>query len=108
MKNVRPNPTGWQQRSVHQRTCFFGSYILKKINNPNLPVGLTVNAFSELFTSSLFTFQASDARDDFKKSDALLIANQHYYPSKLKHFIVCVALFLYDNKRGSFLTVLVV
>jgi hypothetical protein len=53
--------------------------MFNKINSRNLPlpVGLTVDAFSKFFTS-MFMFQTSDARDDFKKSNASLMANQHY------------------------------
>jgi hypothetical protein len=91
--------------------------MFNKINSRNLPlpVGLTVDAFSKFFTS-MFMFQTSDARDDFKKSNTSLMANQHYLylwaitvpsfdvqdPSKLNQFIVGAALFMYDNKRESF------
>jgi hypothetical protein len=88
--------------------------MFKKINNKNLPPGLTVEALSSFFTD-LFTYQTSEERHAFKTNNASLLVNPNYHvlaitvpvfdvqdPSKLlTHFIVVAALFMFDNKRGS-------
>jgi hypothetical protein len=89
--------------------------MFKEINNKNLPPGLTVEAFSSFFTN-LFTYQTSEERHAFKTNNASLLVNPNYHvltitvpvfdvqdPSKLlTHFIVGAALFMFDNKRGSY------
>jgi hypothetical protein len=94
--------------------------MFKKINNNNLPPGLTVDAFSSFFTD-LFTYQTSEERHAFKTNIALLLVNPNYHvwaitvpvfdvqdPSKLlsTHFIVGAALFMFDNKSGSYINCL--
>jgi hypothetical protein len=93
--------------------------MFKKLNNKNLPPGLTVEAFSSFFTD-LFTYQTSEERHAFKKNIALLLVNPNYHvlaitvpvfdvqdPSMLlTHFIVGAALFMSDNKRGSYINCL--
>jgi hypothetical protein len=93
--------------------------MFKKINNKNLPPGLTVEAFSSFFTD-LFTYQTSEERHAFKTNIASLLVNPNYHvlaitvpvfdvqdPSKLlTHFIVGAALFMFDNKRGSYINFL--
>jgi hypothetical protein len=84
-----------------------------------LPPGLTVEAFSSFFTN-LFTYQTSGERHAFKTNIALLLLNPNYHvlaitipvfdvqdPSNLlTHFIVGAALFMFDNKRGSYINCL--
>jgi hypothetical protein len=93
--------------------------MFKEINNKNLPPGLTVEAFSSFFTD-LFTYQTSGERQSFKTNIASLLVNPNYhvlaitipvfdvqYPSKLlTHYIVGAALFMFDNKRGSYINCL--
>jgi hypothetical protein len=94
--------------------------MFKKINNKNLPPGLTVEAFSSFFTE-LFTYQTSGERHSFKTNIASLLVNPNYHvlvinvpvfdvqdPSKLlTHFIVGAALIMFDNnKRGSYINCL--
>jgi hypothetical protein len=93
--------------------------MFKKINNKNLPPGLTVVAFSSFFTD-FFTYQTSEEKHAFKTNIASLLVNPNYHvlaitvplfdvqdPSKLlTHFIVGAALFMYDNKRGSYINCL--
>jgi hypothetical protein len=93
--------------------------MFKKINNKNLPPGLSVEAFSSFFTD-LFTYQTSGERHSFKTNIASLLVNPNYHvlvitvpvfdvqdPSKLlTHFIVGAALFMFDNKRGSYINCL--
>jgi hypothetical protein len=93
--------------------------MIKKINNKSLPPGLTVEAFSS-FSTDLFTYQTSEERHAFKTNNASLLVNPNYhvlaitvpvfdvqYPSKLlTHFIVGAALFMFDNKRGSYINCL--
>jgi hypothetical protein len=93
--------------------------MFKKINNKNLPPGLTVEAFSSFFSNS-FTYQTSEERHSFKANIASLLVNPNYHvlaitvpvfdvqdPSKiLTHFIVGAALFMFDNKRGSYINCL--
>jgi hypothetical protein len=81
--------------------------------------GLTVEAFSFFFTD-LFTYQTSGERHAFKTNIASLLVNPNYHvlaitvpvfdiqdPSKLlTHFIVGAALFMFDNKRGSYINCL--
>jgi hypothetical protein len=70
---------------------------------------------------SLFTYQTSEERHAFKTNNASLLVNPNYYhvlaitvpvfdvqdPSKLPtHFIVGTALFMFDNKRGSYINCL--
>jgi hypothetical protein len=87
--------------------------MFKKVNNKNLPPGLTVEAFSSFFTN-LFPYQTSGESHAFKTNNASLPVNPNYHvlaitvpvfdvqdPSKLlTHFIVGAALFMFDNKRG--------
>jgi hypothetical protein len=75
--------------------------MFKKINNKNLPPGLTVEAFSSFFTE-LFTYQTSEEKQSFKANIASLLVNPNYHvlaitvpvfdvqdPSQLlTHFIV--------------------
>jgi hypothetical protein len=94
--------------------------MFKKINNKNLPPDLTVEAFSSFFTN-LFTYQTtSEERHAFKTNNASLLVNPNYHvleitvpvfdvqdPSKLlTHFIVGADLFMFDNKRGSYVNCL--
>jgi hypothetical protein len=93
--------------------------MFKKINNKNLPPGLTAEAFSFFFTD-LFTYQTSEERHAFKTNKASLLVNPNYHvlaitvpvfdvqdPIKLlTHFIVGAALFMFDNKRGSYVNCL--
>jgi hypothetical protein len=93
--------------------------MFKNSNNNNLPPGLTVEAFSSFFTD-LFTYQTSEGRHAFKTNNASLLVNPNYHilvitipvfdvqdPSKfLTHFIVGAALFMFDNKRGSYINCL--
>jgi hypothetical protein len=52
--------------------------MFKKINNKNLPPGLTVEAFSSFFTD-LFTYQTSGERHSFKTNIASLLVNPNYH-----------------------------
>jgi hypothetical protein len=93
--------------------------MFKKINNKNIPPGLTVEAFSSFFTN-LFTYQTSGERHSFKTNIASLLVNHNYHvlaitvpvfdvqdPSKLlTHFIVGAALFMFDKKCGSYINCL--
>jgi hypothetical protein len=93
--------------------------MFKKINNKNLFSGLTVEAFYSFFTD-LFTYQTSEERQAFKTNNASLLLNPNYHllaitvpvfdvqdTSKLlTHFIVGAALFIFDNKRGSYINCL--
>jgi hypothetical protein len=93
--------------------------MFKKINNKNLPPGLTVEAFSSFFTD-LFTYQTTEERHAFKTNIASSLVNPNYHvlaitvpvfdvqdPSKLlTHFIVDAALFMFDNKSGSYINCL--
>jgi hypothetical protein len=93
--------------------------MFKKVNNKNLPPGLTVEAFPSFFTD-LFTYQASEEKHAFKTNIASLLVNPNYHilaitvpvfdvqdPSKLlTHFIVGAALFMFDNKCGSYINCL--
>jgi hypothetical protein len=93
--------------------------MFKKIKNKNLPPGLTVEAFSSYLTD-LFMYQNSEERHAFKTNIASLLVNPKYHvlaitvpmfdaqdPSKLlTHFIVGAALFMFDNKRGSYINCL--
>jgi hypothetical protein len=68
--------------------------MFKKINNKNLPPGLTVEAFSSVnpnYHVLAITVPVFDVQD----------------PSKLlTHFIVGAALIMFDNKRGSYINCL--
>jgi hypothetical protein len=93
--------------------------MFKKINNKNLPPGLTVEAFSSFFTD-LFTYQTSEEKHAFKTNIASLLVNPNYHvlaitvpvfdvkdlSKLLTHFIVGAALFMFDNKRGSYINCL--
>jgi hypothetical protein len=93
--------------------------MFKKINNKNIPPGLTVETLSSLFTD-LFTYPTSGEKQSFKANTAALLVNPHYhilaitvpvfdvqYPSNLlTHFIVGAALFMFDIKRGSYINCL--
>jgi hypothetical protein len=52
--------------------------MFKKINNKNLPPGLTLEAFSSFFTNS-FTYQTSEERHVFKTNIASLLVNPNYH-----------------------------
>jgi hypothetical protein len=93
--------------------------MFKKMNNKNLSPGLTVEAFSSFFTD-LFTYQTSEEKHAFRTKMASLLVNPNYHvllitvpvfdvqdPSKLlTHYIVGAVLFMFDNKRGSYVNCL--
>jgi hypothetical protein len=104
---------------VNTNELAFMVVMFKKINNKDLPPGLTLEAFSSFFTN-MSTYQTSEERHVLKTNIASLLVNPNYHvlaitvpvfdvqdPSKLlTHFIVGSALFMFDNKRGSYVTCL--
>jgi hypothetical protein len=83
-----------------------------------LPMGLTPDSFAQFFTD-LFTYQTTEERDASFASTKALLENPHYivlaitvptFSSKdttqLSHFIVAAALYMYDHKHGSFVTLI--
>jgi hypothetical protein len=92
----------------------FSVVMFKKISNPNLPLGIS----REFFTSILI-YPNSEARAKAKKRFASLLSSQCYQvlaitapmfdvddPTMLSHFIVGAALYMLDNKYGTFINCL--
>jgi hypothetical protein len=94
--------------------------MFKKLNNKNLPPGLTVESFSNFFTD-LFTYRPNFRGETCIQEKQRFITCQPKLPhlaitvpvsgvqdpSKLvNHFILGAALFMFDNKRGSYVNCL--
>ncbi len=115
--SARTQRAGDPDVAVDELACMV--VMFKKIKNKNVPPGLTVETLSSFFTD-LFTYQTSEEKQSFKTKTAALLVNPNYHvlaitvpvfdvqdPSKLlTHFIVGAALFMFDNKRGSFISCL--
>jgi hypothetical protein len=102
--------------AIHDESAF--SVIMFKHFSGSLPLGLTVDAFAQFFTD-LFTFQTTEECETSFISTKALLDNPHYIvlaitiptflsndPSQLTHFIVGAALYIYDHKHGSYVTLL--
>jgi hypothetical protein len=96
----------------------FSVCMFKRFNH-NLPTGLSSETFAEFF-SSLFTFSTPEEKIAHTNDMAELLANPQYSilaitsptvstntdPPGLSHFIVGAALFMHDNKNGTFVSVI--
>ena len=94
------------------------SVVMFKKFSPHVPAGLDVQAVARFFTQ-LFTFPTSAEKDAFFHSTTALLKNPHYVvmaitvptflsdePSQLTHFIIAAALYVYDNKHGSYISLI--
>jgi hypothetical protein len=92
--------------------------VMFKKFSPDLPPGLTVDAFAKFFTN-LFTYQTTEERDFSYTSTQALLNNPLYTvlaitvptfvsddTSQLMHFIVEAALYMFDKKHGNFVNMI--
>jgi hypothetical protein len=104
-------------KSPNEDESAFSVVMFKKFNS-NLPPGLSVHAFAEFFTD-LFVYQSSEEHDAFNVSTMSLLDNSNYTvvavtapmfssqdPTKLTHYIIAAALYMYDNKHGNYVALL--
>jgi hypothetical protein len=84
--------------------------VMFKKFSPDIPPGLTVDAFAKFFTD-LFTYQTTEERDSSYTSTQALLNNSLYTvlaikTSQLMHFIVGAALYMFYKKHGNFVNMI--
>jgi hypothetical protein len=89
--------------------------VMFKKQSPSVPPGLTNELLSKFFTN-LFTYDSAGLKDEFKTSVTSLLDNPLYYvlaitvplykpdEDELHHYIIAAALYMYDNKNGTYIS----